>query len=250
MLSGRLEGKSKKKLHDLIRKKSAGAIPLIAEALLKIATSSQIREFPGIARSLRVFEEKLIQDDKDLEEAISCLYITLHNMGSIYSEEEKNILRSKGGYLCYPGGFSPLLHAGDFIRKDTVIADLGSGNGLQGLLLQQLYPHKKTIQIELSKEMIRIGKLYQKALGIEQGKIDWINDDIMNANFEEADLIYIYRPARPVEGAPLYRGIAERLLNLDKDVTVFSVADCLAPFIKDRFVISYDDGHLKIMVNH
>lgn len=250
MLSGRLEDESIKRLHDLIRGKSSDRLSLIAMALLRIATSLQIREFPGITGSLRAFEEALTQNNRDLEEATSYLYITLHNVGSIYSEEEKNILRSKGGYLCYPGGFSPLLLAGDFISKDTIVADLGSGNGLQGLLLQRLYPHRKTIQIELSKEMIRIGKLYQKALGIEEGKIEWINDDIMNAHFEEADLIYIYRPARPVQGASLYRGIAERLINSERDITVFSVADCLEPFLKERFFTSYDDGHLKIMVNY
>lgn len=227
-------------------------ISLIASALVKIASDAKIREeFPATIEYLDAFKKTLRQgNNEDIEETLSRLYVTLHNSGSFYTDKEIQMLRLKGGYLCYPGGIYPLFLAGDFITRDTVTADLGSGNGLQGLLLQYLYPHKKTIQIELSREMIRIGKLYQQALGIKEEKIEWINDDIMNASFEAADLIYIYRPARPIEGADLYRNIAERLKGLDKELTIFSVADCLGPFLGEDFNTCYDDGHLKIFVNY
>lgn len=240
-----------KGLYDLIKMRSQDDLSLIAIALVEIASYPQIgEEFPFIIKYLSAFKDALYQGNSEhIEEALSNLYVTLHSAGS-YTQEEKETLRLKGSYLCYPGGLSPILLARSFINEDTVVADLGSGNGLQGLLLQRLYPHRKTIQIEIAKEMIRVGRLYQNALGIEEEKIEWINDDIMNASFEEADLVYIYRPARPVEGLALYRNIAERLKGSDKNITVFSVADCLAPYINDKFTTCYDDGHLKVFVNY
>lgn len=231
--------------------RSQDDLSLIAIALAEIASYPLIKEeFPFVINYLGAFKDALTQGNSErIEEALSNLYVTLHSTGS-YTKEERDVLRLKGGYLCYPGGLSPILLARSFINKDTVVADLGSGNGLQGLLLQRLYPHRKTIQIEISKEMIRIGRLYQKALGIKDEKIEWINDDIMNAHYEEADLIYIYRPARPVEGAALYRSIAERLTGLDKKIKIFSIADCLAPLLGKGFTTLYDDGHLKIFVNY
>ncbi|MFN3479994.1 MAG: hypothetical protein ACK415_06370 [Thermodesulfovibrionales bacterium] len=238
-------------LYDLIKIRSQDDFSLIAIALAEIASYPPIiEEFPFITNYLGAFKDALTNGNSEhIEEALSKLYVTLHSSGS-YTREERDVLRLRGGYLCYPGGLSPILLARSFINKDTVVADLGSGNGLQGLLLQRLYPHRRTIQIEIAKEMIRIGRVYQVALGIKEEKIKWINDDIMNASYEEADLVYIYRPARPVEGAVLYKSIGEKLSRLNKRVTIFSVADCLAPFIKDRFTTHYDDGHLKIFINY
>lgn len=243
MLSGRLED---------IKSGLLNNHSFIASALIKIASDAKIREeFPVTIRYLDAFKKAIEQGSgEDIEETLSRLYVTIHNAGSFYTDKEMQVLRLKGGYLCYPGGIYPLFLAGNFITRDTITTDLGSGNGLQGLLLQHLYPHRKTIQIEIAKEMIRIGKLYQKALGIKEEKIEWINDDIMNASFDEADLIYIYRPARPTEGAGLYRSIAERLKCSDKNITVFSVADCLSHFLGDKFTTCYDDGHLKVFVNY
>lgn len=237
---------------SLIESRLPDDLSLIASTLIRIASNPSVRdEFPWITNHINIFKEALYRDNtEDIEDALLSLYINLHKAGSVYTEEERQRLRSKGGYLCYPGGLSPLRLARGFITKETVIADLGSGNGLQGLLLQELYPHRKTIQIEISKEMIRIGKLYQEALGISNEKVEWFNGDIIDAPFEEADLIYIYRPARPADGADLYRNIADRLSRQDKEVTIFSVADCLAPFLEERFTTHYDDGHLKIFVNY
>ena len=243
MLSGRQEGIKEIPPDDLYR---------IASALMRIASDPAVRdEFPWVIQYLNTLTGAIKENNiGHVEDALLSLYINLHKAGSIYTEEERQRLRLKGGYLCYPGGLSPLRLASEFITEETIVADLGSGNGLQGLLLQELYPHRKTIQIEIARELIRIGKLYQRVLGIMDEKVEWINDDIMNAHYEEADLIYIYRPARPVEGAVLYRSIGENLSRLNKKVTIFSVADCLAPFLNERFTIHYDDGHLKIFVNY
>ncbi len=253
MRSGRQVNESARKdTYDLIKKRLFGELCLIAIGLVRIATDNTIRnEFPEIAISLKTFEDSLKNDDaEDVEEALSGLYVRLHNLGSTYTQEEREVIQKKGGYHCYPGGLSPILLARNFISRDSVVVDLGSGNGLQGLLLQQIYPHKKTIQIEISGEMIRVGRLYQNALGIEDKRIEWVNKDILNASYDEADFIYIYRPARPVEGKDLYKSIAGRLLKKEKKTTIFSVADCLAPLIAGSFNICYDDGHLKIFVNY
>lgn len=250
MLSGRLEGKSI--ISERHKNGSPNFLHSIADALIRIATNPLIKaEIPFIDRYLDLLIETLRDDDYDaVERALTDLYVILHSAGSRYSEEEKATLRAKGGYHCYPGGLSPLILAGHFIKEDTVTADLGAGNGLQGLLLQELYPHKKTIQIEIAREMIRIGRLFQNALGIGIDRIEWINDDIMQASFDGVDLIYIYRPARPQEGAALYRNIADRLSAIKRDITLFSIADCLSPYLQEPFVTCYDDGHLKIMVNY
>jgi len=86
-----------------------------------------------------------------------------------------------------------------FITPDSVVVDLGAGNGLQGLLLQCLSPHRKTLQVELSSEMIRIGRLFQEALGISADRVEWIHDDIVNASIEAADIVYLYARHGPLQ---------------------------------------------------
>jgi hypothetical protein len=219
----------------------------IAGALLELATNEAIRsEFPGLDRYARGFIAAMEEDDPEtIEYALLNLYIQLHIAGSEYSPSERKLLYSKEGYSCLPGGLSPLIRAEPFIRPESIVADLGAGNGLQGLLLQRLYPHKKTLQIELSSEMIRVGRIFQKALGISDDRIEWINDDIVNIGIEDADFIYIYRPARPSEGGvELYRAMAQKLASVRKHLVIFSVADCLAQFLDKGFSIFYTDGHL------
>jgi hypothetical protein len=130
------------------------------------------------------------------------------------------------------------------------VADLGAGNGLQGLLLQCLCPHKKTIQIELSAEMIRIGQIFQQALGVSADRIEWIHDDIVNASIETADFIYLYLPAKPLGGGKeVYDAIAHKISTMKKRVVIFSVADCLSQFTDRQFSVSYMDGHLTCFVH-
>lgn len=117
----------------------------IAQALLELATNEAVRaEVPDIDQYVRNFMTAIEDEDPSaVEYALINLYIRLHSAGSKYSPSELKLLRSKHAYLCHPGGFSPLVMAKPFIRPKSIVADLGAGNGLQGLLLQRLYPHKK-----------------------------------------------------------------------------------------------------------
>jgi hypothetical protein len=223
----------------------------IIESLLKIATDSHIRAFlPEInnySENLKIALRE--REIAAIENAMLKLYSQLHSAGSSYSPRERKLLTEKRGYACHPGGLSPLIKAKDFIRRDSIVADLGAGNGLQGLLLQCLSPHQRTIQIEISSEMIRIGRIFQQALGISADRIEWIHDDIVNASIETADFIYIYLPAKPLEGGiELYEVIANKLIMINGPLVIFSVADCLAKFLNGQFSTFYSDGHLTCFV--
>ncbi len=220
---------------------------VIAEALLKLAADAEVRaEMPDIDRQVEDFISAIKKSDSlTIETCLTKLYLRLHSAGSIYSSSESGALRMRNGYSCISSGLSPLIKAGNFINPESVVAELGAGNGLQGLLLQYLYPHKKTLQIELSSEMIRIGRIFQEALGIRKESVEWINDDIINVSLKGADFVYVYRPARPSDsGREIYRAIASKLAAGHKPLIVFSIADCLAEFFNDRFSVFYTDGHL------
>ena len=239
-------------LNDLLKNKfSEKHITAIARSLIKLATNSAVRsELPDIDQYMNNFTSAMEKGDSTLiEYSLVNLYTQLHSAGSTYSPSEKELLKKRSGYLSYPGGFSPIIMAKQYIRPESIVADLGAGNGLQGLLLQRFYPHRRTLQIELSAEMIRIGRILQQALGISTDRIEWIHDDIVNVSIEDADFIYIYRPARPVDkGNELYQAIAHKLAAINKPLVIFSVADCLAKFLDKSFSIFYTDGHLTCFV--
>ncbi len=223
----------------------------ITESLLTIAADIHIRAFvPEISNYSDNLKIALQEGEiAATEDSMLKLYSQLHGAGSSYSPRERKLLTEKKGYACYPGGLSPLIKAKNFIGPDSVVADLGAGNGLQGLLLQCLRPHQKTIQIEISSEMIRIGRIFQRALGISADRIEWLHEDIMNASIETADFIYIYLPAKPLGGGiELYEAIANKLIVMNKPLVVFSVADCLAKFLNGQFSTFYSDGHLTCFV--
>ncbi len=232
--------------------KSSKLTSIINESLLKLATDSFVQaEIPNLDYHVKNLRSALKDDNPSLlERNLLNLYAHLHKAGSVYSPYERELLLEKKGYTCHPGGLSPLIKAVQFVRPGSIVADLGAGNGLQGLLLQCLCPHKKTLQIEISSEMIRIGRIFQKALGISNNHIEWIHGDIMNASFETADFIYIYLPAKPLEGGKeLYEAISNKISNINKPLVIFSVADCLAKFLDKKFSIFYTDGHLTCFVN-
>jgi hypothetical protein len=227
-------------------------ISIIIKSLLKIATNSAVKsESSELDHYIRNLESALKKNEPSiLEKALLNLYIRLHSAGSAYSLQEREILTRRKGYSCYPGGLSPLIKAAQFITPDSIVADLGAGNGLQGLLLQCLCPHKKTIQIELSSEMIRVGQIFQQALGIGADRVEWIRDDIVNVPIEAADFIYMYLPAKPLAGGEeVYKAIACKVNKIKRPLVIFSVADCLAKLIDKQFSISYTDGHLTCFVN-
>jgi len=224
---------------------------IIAQTLIELATNSAVQaELPDIDQYVNNFMAAMEEGDLILlEYSIVNLYTQLHSAGSKYSTSEKELLKKRSGYLSYPGGLSPIIMAKQYIRPESIVADLGAGNGLQGLLLQHIYPHRRTLQVELSAEMIRIGRIFQQALGISTDRIEWIHDDIVNVSIEDADFIYIYRPARPLDsGNELYQAISHKLAAINKPLVIFSVADCLAKFLDKRFSIFYTDGHLTCFV--
>ncbi|NWF52187.1 MAG: hypothetical protein HXY47_03810 [Nitrospirae bacterium] len=226
-------------------------ITIIMQSLLKLASDSVVQvELPEVKKYINnLIKERAEGDINSQEYALLCLYACLHRAGNIYSPFEIKLFKKRNAYSCHPGGLSPLILAEQFIKPDSVVADLGSGNGLQGLLLQCLYQHKKTLQIELSSELIRIGKIFQKVLGISEDRIEWIHDDIVNVSLEAVDFIYLYRPVRPLEGGrDVYLALAKKLSIINKPLIIFSVADCLAEFLDKRFSIFYSDGHLTCFI--
>lgn len=222
-------------------------ITVIIQSLIKLASDKVIQEkIPDVKEYvINLLREREKGDLDSQEYALLCLYACLHRAGNIYSPFEIELFRKRNAYSCHPGGLSPLIFAEQFIKHDSVVADLGAGNGLQGLLLQCLYPHRKTLQIELSSELISMGRIFQKILGISDESIEWIHDDIVNVSLKDVDFIYLYRPVRPLEGGrDVYQIISKKLSAIDKPLIIFSVADCLAEFLDERFSVFYSDGHL------
>jgi hypothetical protein len=220
---------------------------VITESLLKLAINPVVQtEVPGLDHYAQNLMSAMEEGDlASTESALLQLYSQLHGAGSRYSSSERTLLTKRKGYACYPGGLSPLLRAVQFIRPETIVADLGAGNGLQGLLLQCMCPHRKTIQIEISSELIRVGHIFQQALGINADRVKWIHDDIIHSSIEEADFIYLYLPAKPLDGGTVvYEAIARKLISVKKPLVIFSVADCLAKFLDRQFSVFYSDGHL------
>jgi hypothetical protein len=197
------------------------------------------------------YKERLLtyaagQDCEALEAAFLDLYAHVHMHEAKYTEAERRRMDEAGGYWAHAGGVSPILKAGPWIRPESVSADLGAGNGLQGLLLQVLYPHKKTVQVEISSRMVEIGKRLEGWLGIPDGRVEWVVGDVCEQSFEGVDFLYLYRPVRPstARGRAFYENLAGELDRSQGQVVIFSIADCLKEFLPSRFEIFYNDGHL------
>jgi hypothetical protein len=202
--------------------------------------------FPNYAELKLNFEQAAEgSDGETLEDAFLTLYCHLHGHEAPYTREERRRVDKTGGYWCHAGGVSPIIKAEPFINTETVSADFGAGNGLQGLLLQKLYPHKKTIQIEISAKMVEAGKHLQTWLAIPKDRVEWIVSDVCDVSPANIDFIYIYRPLRPEgEGRKFYERFAEVLGGQNRRVVIFSIADCLRQFLSPKFEVFYTDGHL------
>jgi hypothetical protein len=184
-------------------------------------------------------------DGERLEEAFLELYCHLHLHEAPYTPQERKRLNETGGYWCHAGGLSPILKAGPWIRPETVSADFGAGNGLQGLLLQVLYPHARTRQIEISTQSVEIGKRLQTWLGVPAERVEWVAGDLLEASALGVDFLYLYRPLRPQgEGRRFYERLASELEQAPGPVVIFSIADCLRSFLSGRFEVFYTDGQL------
>jgi hypothetical protein len=181
------------------------------------------------------------------EEGLTMIYAYLHGCDMSYDPEERAVLDARGGYWCHAGGLSPLWRAAPHIHPGTRAVDYGAGNGLQGLLLQHLYPHRLTTLVELSGPMIEKGKALQGMLGIPAERIEWVHGSVEEVSPRAFDFIYLYRPLRPEgeAGRRFYEWFAGELEGAEGRVTIFSVADCLRELLdRRRFTVFYDDGQL------
>jgi hypothetical protein len=184
-------------------------------------------------------------DGIEAEEALLSLYCHVHGNEAPYTRSERARVDATGGYWAHAGGVSPILRAGEHLRPDSVLGDFGAGNGLQGLLMQKLHPHEKTVQIEISSRMVEAGRVLQEWLDLPASRVDWIVGDVLDHGPAGMDFVYLYRPVRPVgEGRRFYERFAAELGRGVPEVVVFSIADCLREFLPDEFEIFYSDGHL------
>jgi len=182
---------------------------------------------------------------EEIEDAFLELYAHVHMNEAPYTSEERRQMDEAGGYWNHAGGLSPILKAQPWINPDAVSADFGAGNGLQGLLLQLLYPHARTDQIEISSRMKDIGEGLQEWLGISSDRINWINDDVLDVSATGYEFIYLYRPVRPEgTGKDFYTRFAREVEAEETPPVIFSIADCLRNFLSDRYEVFYGDGHL------
>jgi len=182
---------------------------------------------------------------EELEEAFLELYAHVHMNEAPYTSDERRQMDEAGGYWNHAGGLSPILKAKPWVGPETVSADFGAGNGLQGLLLQLLYPHARTVQIEISSQMAEIGEGLREWLGIAPDRVEWITDDVLNVPVRGYDFIYLYRPVRPEgTGRDFYTRFAREVEAEETPPVIFSIADCLRDFLSDRYEAFYGDGHL------
>jgi hypothetical protein len=202
--------------------------------------------YPDYARLRDVFVAAIEGSDAEaLENSFVALYAHLHGYDVPYTTRERQRLAETHGYLNHVGGLSPILKAGPFIHSRTVSADFGAGNGLQCLLMQALYPHEKTVQIEISSRMVESGRELRAWLGIPEGRVEWVTGDVGDVSPDLMDFVYIYRPVRPTgAGRQFYERFARTLCASDRDLVVFSIADCLRDFIGPELEVFYHDGHL------
>ena len=229
---------------------SAGELESFVRLMTLFATLPECPDgdglFPQQAALRDRYLESLEHNDRDaIEQAFLELYCHLHMHEAPYTPDERRRVDETGGYWCHAGGLSPLVKAGPWIGPETVSADFGAGNGLQGLLFQKLYPHKRCVQIEISRRMVEIGRALQAWLGIDADRVEWRVDDVCNQSAAGMDFIYIYRPVRPSgEGRRFYERLAADLGATDRPVVIFSIADCLKEFLPSSFRVFYFDGHL------
>jgi hypothetical protein len=206
------------------------------------------REFPEfVERQSRLRDAIEDGDGEALEERSLALYAHLHGHDARYRAVERRVVDESGGYWAHAGGLSPVLKAPDWLRPDSVSIDYGAASGLQGLLMQVLAPHVRLIQVEISERAARTGQRLQEWLGIPASRVEWRVEDVREAvrGGETCDFIYLYRPVRPEgPGRVFYERLGAKLASETSAVTIFSIADALAPFLPVGFEVVHSDGHL------
>jgi hypothetical protein len=202
--------------------------------------------YPDYAELKHAFLQAAAGDDGEaLEEAFLTLYAHVHGHEAPYTPEERRRVTETGGYWAHAGGISPVIKAPPFVMPDTVLGDFGAGNGLQGLLIQRLAPHRRTVQIEISSRLVEAGRALQAWLHLPKDRVEWVVGDVLDHAPVGMNFVYLYRPVRPEgEGRRFYERFGETLAAADEPVVIFSVADCLEPFLPAGCSTLYGDGHL------
>lgn len=203
--------------------------------------------FPRFGELRSQLEKAVMKGGGDeLEDTFLELYAHLHMNEAPYTTDERRRMDEAGGYWNHAGGLSPILKAGPWIAPETVSADFGAGNGLQGLLMQVLFPHRKTVLIEISKKAVEIGRQLCEWLRVPAERVEWIVGDVLDISATGYDFIYLYRPVRPEgRGLDFYTRFAREVESEDQPPVIFSIADCLKDFLsEERYEIAYGDGHL------
>jgi hypothetical protein len=179
------------------------------------------------------------------DDALNHLYAHLAIRPEGYTTAERARVAAAGGYWAHAGGLNAPLMASRWTQAHTVVLDLGAGTGLQGLLLQLLAPHHMTLQVEISRHLIAVGRRLQRWLEIPDERVAWAVADVTDVRLAGVNLLYLYRPVRPDHpaGARFYRRIAAQVSG-GAVATVVSVADPLAPLLVPEFETVYDDGQL------
>ncbi len=205
-----------------------------------------VADFPEFPTLRDVFIDACAGDDPEvLEERFLELYAHLHMHEAPYTRGERQRVDASGGYWAHAGGLSPILKAGSWIHPSTRSVDLGAGNGLQGLLMQCLYPHHRCVQVEISGVMTEIGRRLQQRLEIPNDRVEWRVDDVLETPLGGWGFVYLYRPVRPVgPGRRFYEKLSAALSLEPGEVVIFSIADCLKDFLPASFNCFHTDGHL------
>lgn len=221
-------------------------------ALIEILVAESTADIVALFPRAPMLRERVLaavsdEDAAGLEESALELYAYLHMHEAPYTPEERATVDETGGYWAHAGGVSPLIEASRALKSDWVSADLGAGNGLQGLLMQRLRPHARTVQIEISARMVEIGAVLQGWLEVPADRVEWRVQDLATADLEGFDLVYLYRPLRPEgeTGRRFYTRLASALEAHPRAPVVLSVADALGPFLSPKFTCIQDDGHLR-----
>jgi hypothetical protein len=184
-------------------------------------------------------------DGERLEEALLELYAHVHGFSAPYTCEERRRVDETGGYWCHAGGLSPVLRAADLLQPDAVSLDLGAGNGLQLLLAQLLRPHRLAIQIEISSVMVEQGRELQAWLEIDEARVAWRVEDVMEASVRGANLVYMYRPLHASgPGVSFYDRLAREMVAATELDHVLSIADAMGARLEPHFRVAHTDGHL------
>ena len=82
-------------------------------------------------------------------------------------------------------------------------------------------------------------------------RLEWRHASVEEVPPDRFDVIYLYRPLRPVgPGRAFYEWFARAAGAADGPLAIVSVADCLKHFLPLEFRVLHDDGQVTVFSNH